>query len=76
MQITEEEREILEHTVSGSSRNHFVASPGHSDLPILQALVAKGLMWQGPTPKFCHPNDMVFHVSAEGKQALAKRGSE
>lgn len=71
--ITSQEKEILRHTLGldrGSSayRNHFVAGPGHSDMPLLESLVAKGLMQQEPTPGFCPKTDLVYSVTSAGKR--------
>jgi len=51
MKLTKEEKEVLMHTLGlnykdKSFRNHFCASKGHSDYPILIALVEKGYMYK------------------------------
>lgn len=64
---------LLQHTIGVSEhqrlpyRNHFVAGPGHTDLPNLKALEADGLMELGRSPKFLPEDDMVFRATAAGE---------
>lgn len=77
MEIKSEDMEILLHTLGLSAskemyRNHFVAGPGHHDMPKIERLVAAGLMIQGRTPGFARSDDMVFYATDAGKaEALA-----
>lgn len=70
---TPKQIDLLHHTLGVTPkrrepyRNHFVASDGHYDLADLSALAAAGLMARSPTPKFCDPDDMVFHVTDAGR---------
>jgi hypothetical protein len=72
-QATEHQVHLLHHTLGVTPqrrapyRNHFVASRGHDDLLDLKALEAAGLMARSRTPKFCDPDDMVFHVTDAGR---------
>lgn len=71
--VTSQEKEILRHTLGLDRgrvmyRNHFVAGPGHSDMPFIESLIAKGLMAQVKTPDFCDRDDKVFTVTKEGKR--------
>ncbi|MDA8522018.1 hypothetical protein [Acidovorax sp. NCPPB 4044] len=74
--MTHEQINLLHHTLGlrvdrrDPWRNHFVAGPGHHDMPDLEALEAAGLMRRGRTPGFCNPSDIVF-MATEAGQALA-----
>ncbi|MCY0854293.1 hypothetical protein [Cupriavidus sp. D39] len=67
---------LLQHTIGVSQfqrepyRNHFVASPGHSDMPYLLQLCDMHLMERARRPGFLHEDDTVFRVTEAGK-ALA-----
>lgn len=69
--LTEKEIAIVLHTLGLSNggiesyRNHFVASPGHHDLPTLESLVAKGAMVEGAVPSFLGARSLVFYVCPE-----------
>ncbi|UXY14777.1 hypothetical protein N8I74_15850 [Chitiniphilus purpureus] len=71
--VTPYQLNLLHHTLGlrpdrrEPYRNHFVAGPEHDDLADLEALVSVGLMARSPTPKFCNPTDMVFHVTEAGE---------
>lgn len=72
-QCTQRQVELLHHTLGLSIdhrdpyRNHFVAGPGHHDMPDLEVLEALGLMARSPTPKFCADGDIVFRVTDAGR---------
>lgn len=73
--ITDQQRKLMEHTLGGEDpggwhRNHFMASPGHSDLDDLRALQEKGLVATARTPAFCSPDDILFMVTEAGKTFL------
>jgi hypothetical protein len=53
-----------------STRNHFLADEHHSELKLLRGLEALGYMKVVPTPSFAHPDDIVFVVTEEGKEAI------
>jgi hypothetical protein len=78
MTATQKQVALLHHTLGlrperrSSHRNHFVAGEGHHDMPDLQVLVGLGLMGYSPTPKFCNPSDIVFHVTDEGHKLAAE----
>jgi hypothetical protein len=49
--LSREERDVMEHATGWRSkqplyRNHYVAGPGHHSMPQIEALVARGLMYQ------------------------------
>jgi hypothetical protein len=77
--ITDYQRRLMEHSLGGKDpkkwhRNHFMASPGHADLPDLRILEKNGMMKQIPTPSFCASDSILFHVTDAGKQEV-KKGS-
>jgi hypothetical protein len=68
------ERELLAHATGWDSRwplfrNHFCAGKAHADRPLLEALVARGLMVQH-APNELSGGDDVFTVTAIGIAAL------
>lgn len=75
-QATAQQVALLHHTLGmrpeqrDGHRNHFVAGPGHFDMPDLEALESMGLMIRTRTPAFCDPEDIVFRASEAGR-ALA-----
>ena len=67
------ELEILLHTLGldynksiEPYRNHFVAGPGHSDMPIILRLIERGFMAETSPPGFLPQGDRVFTVTAAG----------
>lgn len=72
MEISAGMLSVLQHTLGlrpgqfTSSRNRFVADPGHHDLPALEELERAGLMKRAATPGFIHAEDIVFMATAEG----------
>ena len=67
------ELEILLHTLGldynksiEPYRNHFVAGPGHSDMPIILRLIERGFMEEILKPGFLPEGDKVFAVTAAG----------
>lgn len=77
-ELTHPQAKILNHAlglVDGrgdmNKRNHFVSGAGDDDLRTIKVLQGAGLMGESPRPSFCHPDDLVFHVTKEGKDALA-----
>ncbi|EPD35933.1 hypothetical protein HMPREF9701_04966 [Delftia acidovorans CCUG 274B] len=73
---TPQQVRLLQHTLGlcehqrSSYRNHFVAGPGHHDMPDLEVLENLGLMGRHRAPSFCDPTDIVFYTTEAG-QALA-----
>ncbi|MNZ18476.1 hypothetical protein D3C78_354890 [compost metagenome] len=73
MNITDKQLHLLHHTLGVRPdqrepfRNHFLAGPGHDDMPDLEELERAGLMRRGRTPAFCDPSDVVFHVTDAGR---------
>lgn len=49
-------------------RNYFLASSGHSDNADLESLVAAGLMTSRAAPSFCAEDDVVYHVTDDGRE--------
>lgn len=71
--VTPDQLRILHHTLGlrpdrrTPYRDHFVAGPGHSDMPDLEALEAAGLMERRRTPALCDQSDVVFGCTAAGQ---------
>lgn len=73
--VTESQLGIMLHSLGGANpkrwfRNHFVASPGHSDLPDIEKLVQAGLMAMVPSPEFCDSKALTFVVTQSGRELL------
>lgn len=70
---------LLHHTLGlrpeqrEGHRNHFVAGPGHHDMPDLETLVQLGLMTRSRTPAFCDPGDIVFRTTESGRALAIER---
>lgn len=78
--ITDQQRKLLEHSLGGENpekwhRNHFMASPGHTDLDDLRTLQDKGLMETRKSPAFCDPDSILFMVTEAGKNFLTENPS-
>lgn len=78
---TNYQRSLMEHTLGGKDpkkwhRNHFMASPGHTDLPDLRELEKAGLMKQTKAPAFCDADSLLFIVTDAGKKFLSGKGDE
>jgi hypothetical protein len=72
--ISDYQRSLMEHSLGGKDpkkwhRNHFMASPGHTDLPDLRALEKHGMMKQVPSLSY----SMLFLVTELGKKFLAEK---
>lgn len=73
-ELSQKQLSLLHHTLGVTPerripfRNHFMACPGHDDLPGLEALVEMGMMARARTPAFCDPADMVFIVTDAGEE--------
>ncbi|MFD1839102.1 hypothetical protein [Paracidovorax cattleyae] len=71
---TTQQIQLLHHTLGlrpdqrDAHRNHFVAGPGHHDMPDLEALEASGLMARGRSPSFIDKTDVVFHATDAGRE--------
>lgn len=74
IELTDQERHVLRHTLTGSSgtdevyRNYFAAGEGHQDMPALTRLVMAGLMYVGqplPGQRGCY-----YHCTAKGARAV------
>lgn len=86
MRLTKDEEAIVFHTLGlagggmKSYRNHFVAGPGHHDMPTLESLVKRGVMYRGNTPGFLGNSDAVFYVVesciSEAEKIVARRKKE
>ncbi|QRI88698.1 hypothetical protein JQN63_20420 [Delftia lacustris] len=69
---TPQQVRLLQHTLGLSEhqrrsyRNHFVAGPGHHDMPDLESLESLGLMARVHTPAFCDADDIVFVTTTAG----------
>lgn len=73
--VTEKQRHLMEHSLGGKVqtkwyRNHFMASPGHIDLPDLRELEKLEYMIEVRCPSFC-PGGILFMVTELGKKFLA-----
>ena len=73
--LSYDERLVMLHTLGldrGQEiyRNFFAASPGHRDIPTLDALVERDLMVKETS---AISPDFVYRVTAAGKQALLQR---
>lgn len=71
--LTSAEIAILRHTLGmvgrrASYRNYFNAEEGHSDMPTLESLVAKGFM---DRTRFWHTPGDMFRATEAGVNALA-----
>lgn len=72
-ELSESQLHILHHTLGltperrDSYRNHFLAGPGHHDMPDLEALEAAGFVERRGAPKFCRENDIMFFVTDAGQ---------
>lgn len=72
--LTEQERHVLRHTLTGSSgtdevyRNYFAAGDGHHDMPALEALVARGLMHVGK--RVPGTDSRYYHCTWNGAAAV------
>lgn len=49
-------------------RNRFLAGPGHSDMPDLEALVAVGLMGSRKPPGFCDQSEILYFATEVGER--------
>ena len=49
-------------------RNRFLAGPGHSDMPVLEALVAVGLMGSRKPPGFCDQSEILYFATEVGER--------
>lgn len=69
---TPQQARLLQHTLGlcehqrSSYRNHFVAGPGHHDMPDLESLESLGLMARVHAPAFCEASDIVFVTTTAG----------
>lgn len=74
IELSEQERGILRHALTGSSgndvvyRNYFAAGDGHDDMPALTRLVMNGLMYVGNAVP--GSGSRYFHCTANGARAV------
>lgn len=72
-QLTQNERHVLIHALTGSNRtqtvyrNYYSASKGHQMEHVLSALVEKGLMKKGH--KFS-PTGFYYHCTEKGAESV------
>ena len=70
---TPQQIQVLQHTlglrphIRVPHRNHFVASPGHHEMGVLEALETLGFMERVRTPSFCAKDDIVFVATDAGR---------
>lgn len=75
MELTQPQRRVLRHALTGSSgteevyRNYFAAAPGHHDWETLLTLVAEGLMYVGKTVPGQN-GTRYFHCTAAGARSV------
>lgn len=73
-EVDEHERQVLRHTLTGSSgtdevyRNYFAASAGHFDLPTLERLISAKLMRRGKP--ISGDAGHYYHCTAAGAKAV------
>lgn len=70
MEITREEKHILQHSLGGEKqyRNHFSTSENTTDYPVCEKLVEKGLMQRRKAPEWMG-GGLVYNVTDEGRGA-------
>ena len=68
--ISDYEKKILRHTTCDETcfRNHFLADIDHSDYPILENLVRKGMMEKHAAPSWVG-GGIVYYATKEGIKA-------
>lgn len=49
-------------------RNRFLAGPGHSDVPELEAMVVLGLMGRRKPPAFCDQSEFLYYATEVGEK--------
>jgi hypothetical protein len=79
MNLTPAERHLMEHTTGWHHeqrmyRNHFVTNESTDSWPVIQGLVARGLMLMSRAPSQLSGGDPVFAVTAAGIEALKALG--
>ena len=73
MQLTERHKEVLRHTLGlkkdgdDAWRNYFVASEGHSDMPVLNDLLAADYMVVRDNPG---GSGYLFRATDKGREAV------
>jgi hypothetical protein len=74
IELTEQERHVLRHALTGSSgtdqvyRNYFAAGEGHHDMPALTRLVMNSLMYVGE--RVPGTDSRYYHCTAQGARAV------
>jgi len=69
MELTKLQRQIMEHTVSGTGRNWFGTSYGCKDSDAFEELVKAGLATKEEPPAWMG-DDVIYRLTPEGKAAL------
>ena len=69
MGITDYQRKIMEHTISGPNRNWFGTSWNCKDSTEFEKLVECGLATKEMPPAWMG-DDVIYRLTAEGKKAL------
>lgn len=78
--VDDDERNVLRHTLTGSSgtnkvyRNYFAASPGHADMPTIERLVLRGLMYMGA--EIPAQSGRYYHCTEKGAHAVGLKVQE
>ena len=73
MQLTERHKEVLRHTLGlkkdgdDAWRNYFVASEGHTDMPVLNELLAADYMLVRDNPG---GSGYLFRATDKGREAV------
>lgn len=75
-EVSRHQLKLLEHTLGlgrggPSCRNHFVATPDHTDLADLVALEGMGLLHRIERPQWLEPSAIVFCAN-EGRIVAGK----
>lgn len=74
IELTDKERRVLRHTLTGSSgtdevyRNYYTADESHHSWNELSRLVLNGLMYVGK--QLAGSNGRYFHCTAQGASAV------
>ncbi len=69
MNITDYQRQIMEHAVSGPNRNWFGTDFNCKDSNEFEKLVENGLATKEKAPTWCG-DDVIYRLTSEGKTAL------
>ena len=69
MELTKNQRSIMEHTISGGKRNWFGASYGYQDSDDFEKLVESGHATKEKPPCWMG-DDVIYRLTEKGKDLL------